>query len=215
MTNKISRRDFLSGTQIAIGASMLPLQNVFGSLQPEFKLPNDYYPPLLSGLRGSHDGSWEVMHSRVLGKKWPADQYEESYDLVVVGAGISGLSAAYHYRKKHPNAKILILDNHDDFGGHAKRNEFVIGGETRIGYGGTETIDTPSSYSDEAKELIKEIGVDVEKFYEAFDQSLYSSMGLGKGIMFDDQSFHEQKFFRLQANSLENSRFTSCTNGCS
>ena len=74
MTNKISRRDFLSGTQIAIGASMLPLQNVFGSLQSEFKLPNDYYPPLLSGLRGSHDGSWEVMHSRVLGKKWPADQ---------------------------------------------------------------------------------------------------------------------------------------------
>ncbi len=45
------------------------------------------------------------------------------YDLVVVGGGASGLSAAYFYRKEHPDARILILDIHDDFGGHAKRNE--------------------------------------------------------------------------------------------
>jgi len=193
MTKKISRRDFLSGTQIAIGASVLPLHNVFGTQQSDFKLPQSYYPPSYTGLRGSHDGSWEIMHSRIQGKQWPIQEYEENYDLVVVGAGISGLSAAYHYRKNHPDAKILILDNHDDFGGHAKRNEFDVGGKTRIGYGGTETIDTPSSYSEEAKKLIQEIGIDVEKFYQAFDQSLYSSMGLGKGIMFDNQSFHEQK----------------------
>jgi spermidine dehydrogenase len=46
----------------------------------------------------------------------------EKYDLVVVGGGISGLSAAWFYRKAMgKNAKILVLDNHDDFGGHAKR----------------------------------------------------------------------------------------------
>jgi spermidine dehydrogenase len=194
LSGKISRRDFLNGTQIAIGTSMLsPFQSVLGSANSEFSLADDYYPPSLTGLRGSHDGSWEVMHSRVLGKKWPTTSYEEKYDLAVVGAGISGLTAAYHYQKKHPQAKILVIDNHDDFGGHAKRNEFNINGEMRIGYGGTEAIDTPSSYSSEAKELIKEIGIDVEKFYEAYDQSLYSSMDLGKGIVFDNQSFSEQK----------------------
>ena len=194
MSGKISRRDFLNGTQIAIGTSMLsPLSSVLGSADSEFSLADDYYPPSLTGLRGSHDGSWEVMHSRVLGKEWSATPYEEKYDLAIVGAGISGLTAAYHYQKKHPQAKILVLDNHDDFGGHAKRNEFNVNGEMRIGYGGTESIDTPSSYSSAAKELIKEIGIDVEKFYEAYDQSLYSSMDLAKGIVFDNQSFSEQK----------------------
>ena len=192
MKDNITRRDFLNGTQVAIGGSFfMPSQNLFGT--SSFSLPNDYYPPALTGLRGSHDGSWEVMHSKVLGKQWKKSKYEEKYDLVIVGAGISGLSSAYHYKKTHPEAKILLIDNHDDFGGHAKRNEFEVNGETRIGYGGTEAIDTPSSYSQEAKSLIKEIGIDVEKFYEAYDQSLYSSLGLGKGILFDSNSFSEER----------------------
>ena len=192
MKGNITRRDFLNGTQVAIGGSFfMPSQNLFGT--SSFSLPNDYYPPALTGLRGSHDGSWEVMHSKVLGKQWKKSKYEEKYDLVIVGAGISGLSSAYHYKKTHPEAKILLIDNHDDFGGHAKRNEFEVNGETRIGYGGTEAIDTPSSYSQEAKSLIKEIGIDVEKFYEAYDQSLYSSLGLGKGILFDSNSFSEER----------------------
>ena len=192
MKDNITRRDFLNGTQVAIGGSLfMPSQNLFGT--SSFSLPNDYYPPALTGLRGSHDGSWEVMHSKVLGNQWKKSKYEEKYDLVIVGAGISGLSSAYHYKKTHPQAKILLIDNHDDFGGHAKRNEFEVNGETRIGYGGTEAIDTPSSYSQEAKSLIKEIGIDVEKFYEAYDQSLYSSLGLGKGILFDSNSFSEER----------------------
>ena len=192
MKDNITRRDFLNGTQVAIGGSFfLSSQNLFGT--SSYSLPNNYYPPALTGLRGSHDGSWEIMHSKVLGKQWKKSKYEEKYDLVIVGAGISGLSSAYHYKKTHPQAKILLIDNHDDFGGHAKRNEFEVNGETRIGYGGTEAIDTPSSYSQEAKSLIKEIGIDVEKFYEAYDQSLYSSLGLGKGILFDSNSFSEER----------------------
>ena len=194
MKNNVTRRDFLNGTQVAIGASLLsPWSQVFGASGSEFELGQDYYPPALTGLRGSHDGSWETMHARVSGKTWPSSAHEESYDLIVVGAGISGLSAAYYYNKENPGARILILDNHDDFGGHAKRNEFRINGRTRIGYGGTESIDTPSNWSDVGKDLLRDIGVDVEKFYEAYDQELYSSMGLAKGILFDKQTYGEQK----------------------
>jgi len=149
MKDNITRRDFLNGTQVAIGASLLsPWSEVFGASGSEFELGPDYYPPALTGLRGSHDGSWETMHARVSGKTWSSSAHEESYDLIVVGAGISGLSAAYFYNEENPGARILILDNHDDFGGHAKRNEFRIDGRTRIGYGGTESIDTPSNWSD-------------------------------------------------------------------
>jgi len=194
MKDNITRRDFLNGTQVAIGASLLsPWNEVFGASGSEFELGPDYYPPALTGLRGSHDGSWETMHARVSGKTWPSSAHEESYDLIVVGAGISGLSAAYFYNKENPGARILILDNHDDFGGHAKRNEFRIDGRTRIGYGGTESIDTPSNWSDVGKDLLREIGIEVEKFYEAYDQELYSSMGLSKGILFDEQTYGAQK----------------------
>jgi len=194
MKDKITRRDFLNGTQVALGASLLsPWSEVFGANVDPFALGPDYYPPARSGLRGSHDGSWETMHARVAGTSWPHGDPAEHYDLVVVGGGISGLAAAYFYRRSRPDARILVLDNHDDFGGHAKRNEFSIDGQTRIGYGGTESIDTPSAYAQVAKDLLTDIGIDVSRFYDAYDQTLYSSMGLSKGIVFDDQSFAERK----------------------
>jgi spermidine dehydrogenase len=109
------------------------------------------YPPALTGLRGSHVGSFETLHAlRDGGAFWKsagtASDTGEEYDLVVVGAGISGLTAAYAYRKARPNARVLVLDNHDDFGGHAKRNEFTHDGRTYIGYGGTQSIDSPQPW---------------------------------------------------------------------
>ncbi len=194
MNDKVTRRDFLNGTQVAIGASLLaPWSDLLAAGEAGFALDKDYYPPALTGLRGSHDGSWETMHALVSGRAFKAGKPEEDFDLVVVGAGISGLAAAHFYRHEHPGARILLLDNHDDFGGHAKRNEFRINGRTRIGYGGTESIDTPSAYSQVAKDLLVDIGIDTDKFYDAYHQELYSSMGLGKGILFDRHSFNEQK----------------------
>jgi len=194
MSRRITRRDFLNGTQVAIGASLVsPWTRAFADAGDSFELGPDYYPPALTGLRGSHDGAWETMHARVAGTTWSPGRASETYDLVVVGAGISGLAAAHFYRKQHPDARVLVLDNHDDFGGHAKRNEFDSAFGTRIGYGGTEAIDTPSAYSDVARQLLVDVGIDVERFYDYFHQDLYSSMGLSHSIMFDEPTYGERK----------------------
>ena len=194
MNNNVTRRDFLNGTRVAIGASLLtPWADVFGTQSPDFALPDGYYPPAKTGMRGSHDGAWETMHARVAGKAWPNNRPEETVDLVVVGAGISGLSAAHFYRSEHPDARILVLDNHDDFGGHAKRNEFRIDGRTRIAYGGTESIDTPSSYSEASRQLLTDIGIDVQRFYDYFDQELYDSMELSYAIAYDSATYGERR----------------------
>ncbi len=191
MSDGVTRRDFLNGMQLAIGGAMLTPWDQLGlrGVDPAA----EYYPPALTGLRGTHDGAWETMHARVSGKTWPVGKPEEQYDLVVVGGGISGLSAAHLYRQRRPKARVLVLDNHDDFGGHAKRNEFTINGQTRLGYGGTESIDTPSAYSAVAKKLLVDVGIDVRKFYDAFDQKLYDSYGLSKSIVFDRENFGQQK----------------------
>ncbi len=194
MTDNITRRDFLNGTRVAIGASLLsPWVEAFGAPAPGFALPAGYYPPAKTGLRGSHDGAWETMHALVAGSSWPQGKPEESYDLVVVGGGISGLAAAYFYRQHNPGARVLILDNHDDFGGHAKRNEFTIDDRVRIGYGGTESIDTPSAYSAVSRQLLADVGIKLDRFYDYFDQKLYDSLNLSYAIAYDDKTYAARK----------------------
>jgi spermidine dehydrogenase len=181
----ISRRDFLNGVLIGTGALAAP--GASAATAP----PSDY-PPALGGLRGSHVGSFEVAHA--LGRDgavFPANAplEGEPFDLVVIGAGLSGLAAAYHYRARHPAARVLILDSHDDFGGHAKRNEFDVAGRHLIGYGGSQSIDGPAHYSAASRGLLTALGVDVKAFYQAFDQALYARFGLTNGIAFAAPTF--------------------------
>ena len=182
----ITRRDFLGGTALAIGAGLTPAQQLAARLPP--------YPPALTGMRGQHPGSFEVAHAFAHGgERFGVDDApsEEDYDLVVVGGGISGLAAAWFYRRAvGPGARILILDNHDDFGGHAKRNEFSAGARTLIGYGGSQSIQSPKTlWSDVAKGLLRDLGVELSRFETAFDRGFYASLGLSRGVFFDRETF--------------------------
>jgi spermidine dehydrogenase len=148
------------------------------------------YPPIRTGLRGSHAGSFEVAHQLRNGRRWEdVEDTDESYDLVVVGAGISGLSAAWFYREANPDARILVLDNHDDFGGHAKRNEFWHEDTMLLSHGGTINIEDFNQYGEAAKRMMGSLGIEPSRYAEFMDQELHNSLGLQRGIFFDRETF--------------------------
>jgi spermidine dehydrogenase len=202
MDRPIDRRDFLNGVAVAVGAigtgSLGGLAEAAGAASSWPQDHPGYDPPILNGLRGSHAGSFESAHALRDGDFWsqnpaPKDTGER-YDLVIVGGGISGLSAAHFYRAARPNARILVLDNHDDFGGHAKRNEFHLDGKLHLMNGGTLEIDSPHPYSPAADGLLKTLGIDPVALTAACDRTeLYPSLGMSRGVFFDKETFGEDR----------------------
>jgi len=199
MGRAIDRRDFLNGVAVAVGA--LGLGASAAEADTSGVWPQDqpgYYPPVLTGLRGSHPGSFENAHALRDGDFWSkhsgVEDTNERYDLIVVGGGISGLAGAYFYRAERPGARVLILDNHDDFGGHAKRNEFHLDGKLHLMNGGTLEIDSPRPYSPVADGLLKSLGIDPVALTKQCDRDeLYPSLGMGAGVYFDHETFGEDR----------------------
>jgi spermidine dehydrogenase len=200
MDQPITRRDFLNG--IALGATAAVTAAASAPLlaatlpDPAAQDAVGYYPPLLTGMRGSHPGSFEDAHALRDGRTWPAaTDTGEEYDLIVVGGGISGLAAAHFYRAQtSAKSRILILDNHDDFGGHAKRNEFNLNGHLNLLNGGTLEIDSPRPYGPIASGLLTTLGLDVPKLIKTTqDLEYYEHLGLQSGVFFDQETFGVDK----------------------
>ena len=194
LNQPITRRDFLNGVSLSVVGAMLAPELLRASAQ-EFapEQASDYYPPTRVGMRGDHPGSFEAAHQ--LRDRRQADLSDaistgEFYDLVVVGGGLSGLAAAYYFiRDAGRGAKVLVLDNHDDFGGHAKRNEFHYNGRMLALNGGTLNIESWNRYNEHARSLITDIGIDIDRFLSSNERnsSLYRSLGLTKQATFFDR----------------------------
>ena len=177
LKTEITRRDFVNGIGLSLAASVSPIDYLRSQ-----GVDLDYYPPTLSGIRGNHPGSFDLAHKLAFSGSGFIDETEdlgEHYDLIVVGGGISGLSAAHFFKERTGKVpKILILDNHDDFGGHAKRNEFVVNGRTMLTYGGSQSLESPSYYEEVSKQLLLDLGIDVQKFYKAYDFDYFKNRKL-------------------------------------
>ena len=192
MERRITRRDFLNGVGVTIGASLAAPNTVLGEMlsraDAEYAPEKEagYYPPAKTGCAGITMGRGKWRMRCAMGRNFrQAKKEKESFDLIVVGGGISGLAAAYFYRQQAgEKAKILVLDNHDDFGGHAKRNEFTSGGKRLIGYGGTQSIAGPNLYSAQAKQLFTELGIEVKRFEKYNDQQVLWAARIGAGGFF-------------------------------
>ncbi len=201
LDRKITRRDFLNGAAIAVaGVGAIGMDGVLanetGVHPADAQDAPGYYPPLRRGLRGSHPGSFEAAHALRDGQRpGAALDSGEHYDLIVVGAGISGLSAAHFFRERTgSSSRVLLLDNHDDFGGHAKRNEFELDGHTALMNGGTLLIDSPRPYAPIAANLIKTLGIEVEALARKIERpDFYESLGLQAGVFFDRETFGADK----------------------
>lgn len=184
----ITRRDFINGTAVTVGATLASPIVVAGSTDAQ-AVSGDY-PPAKTGMRGAHPGSFETAHAAVRGQHWQGKPSGEHYDLVIVGAGISGLAAAHIYlRDVDSKASILILDNHDDFGGHAKRNEFTSGNRTLLGFGGTMFIDAPKGYPPAAAAVLKDLGIEADLYKNHYHADLFDNLGLTGCAFLDRETF--------------------------
>lgn len=193
-SRNITRRDYLNGMAL-LAASAVTMGSRSSQAQAKTEksldLPNGYYPPTLTGMRGSHKGSFEASHALGWNGELPEEytDFDEEYDMVVVGAGISGLAAAYFYQQQAGKDKrILILDNHDDFGGHAKRNEFHFQDKMFLGAGGSGNFQNAYAYSDETMSLIKDLGFDLDNIRAATEPEYF---GLNQGMYTDRENFGE------------------------
>ncbi|MBI3668093.1 MAG: NAD(P)-binding protein [Acidobacteria bacterium] len=196
MNRHITRRDFIDGVSVAVaGALLVPGRALAFDQEFAPEQAPDYYPPARTGMRGSHDGSYEVAHKLRDNRQWDLSgsvNTGETYDLVVVGGGLSGLAAGHFFLKNvGRSARVLILDNHDDFGGHAKRNEFRYGRRLLALNGGTLNIESPLRYNAPARQLLHDVGIDLDRYLSvnAKNHELYRSLGLGLGYFFDKETW--------------------------
>jgi len=195
MQRAITRRDFVQGAAVAAGAVLqagaVGASGGANASAGAQRMTIADYPPVKTGMRGSHPGAYEIAHALARdGAKFPEPKStEEHYDLIVVGAGISGLAAAHYYQKRFgADSKILLLENHDDFGGHAKRNEFHQSGEMVLSLGGTHNLEW-WSFSKTVNAFMQEHGVDCKAMRKQMDFAYGRDAPNSPAMWFDETTY--------------------------
>lgn len=182
MDRPISRRDLINGALAGTGAALVPLAGARAAAA---------YPPALTGMRGSGYplayGTGHALRDHTFAPAGPPRETADAYDLIVVGGGISGLAAAWFYQQRHGGrARVLVLDNHDDFGGHAQRNEF--GG--RISNAGSFNVFRDDHDRGAHVELYAKLGIDIPALArDTVDPGFYHRLGMGQSVFFDAETF--------------------------
>ena len=189
---EITRRDFLNGVALAAAP--------FAAAAA----PDTDAVALRSGLQGQTDEvnanahAWRDDPARF--RDAAAEVDPEIEDLVVVGAGLSGLAGAHLFRQHAGRpVRMLLLEVLDDIGGHARRNEFVSrSGVKLIGYGGSQSLDSPSLFSPAASGLLKDLGIELERFKtEFFDKGWSERQGLNQqGLFFSREAWGDNRLVR-------------------
>jgi spermidine dehydrogenase len=206
MDRPITRRDFLNGVAFTAAGAGFGLGGIGHAALAAVTSAN---PPALDGLRGHGETAMAVMHAIRDGDFWknapPTEATGETYDLVVVGGGISGLAAAFLYRQQvGDEARILILENNDDFGGHARRNEFrTSDGRLILGYGGSQSLQTPSYFSPLVNKALADIGIQMDAFGTWYDAAWHEERELGDAVFFSREVFGSDALVRTTDTAAE------------
>lgn len=183
---EVTRRDFVGGTLIGSGAALLTISapgtvssakaqtvpSPLNDLSADWTGPGgigDY-----AGKNGNTHPVVNAAHSHIrngdLDKRIAnAPLVDDLYDVIIVGAGISGLTSAFITARENPGAKILILDQHAIFGGEAKQNEFEVDGYKLVAPQGSTGIVVPFAAAEKfgfGSPFLKELGYPEEFTYQ-------------------------------------------------
>ena len=169
------RRDFLNQTLLAAGASLLQM--------PAPAAARDQFTGYggVGDYAASNGDPWPVLsvgHKLAQGAYTPlpkdVQDTGESFDVLVVGGGLSGLGTAYYVDKVGGGKRrCLILENHPMFGGHCKQNEFVVQGQRLFGPQASNDFGIPAAGSgSQMDELFTELKLPREYEFAAWDASL-------------------------------------------
>jgi spermidine dehydrogenase len=178
---RISRRDFVNGVLAGTAATALSASsdNLAGTLAD--------VADTFTGYGGVGD------YARANGNTWPVvqaahrlrdGQYDSAafanaqaagdFDLVVVGGGIAGLSAAYYFIKATGiGRRVLVLENHAMLGGEARQNEFMVDGERLLGPQGSNDFIVPQAGVDSLPDsFFAEFALPREYAWQSWDPKL-------------------------------------------
>ncbi len=173
MDAKILRRDFLNGVALGAGAFLLrqpaPAQapdtfTGYGGVGDYARSNGDPWPVVNAGHK-LRDGAYDPSK---------AVDTQESFDLLIVGAGLSGLGAAHYFVKATDGRKrCLILENHPIFGGHCKQNDFIVNGQRLTGPQASNDFGVPRAGSGtQMDQLFTELNIPREFTWQEWDSRL-------------------------------------------